>query len=111
MEALLVSKKNMLIDIDRRTCAVIFTFRPSALQVLRVAEKGKTIRTMFFPPSVFNGIAKSTIQALDMMHITALKTPTNLTWGVRQDLHGRYVNIPDEKQMVGVGVRAEDEDE
>jgi hypothetical protein len=95
MEVLMLSKDEMLKQINTRTVAVLFTFRPSASEVLAVLHKGKAIRTAYLAKCYESSLSKATRMALDMLHVT-VKTSPHEVWGRRCDIHGNYITIEEE---------------
>jgi hypothetical protein len=93
MEALILNKKKPYMqNIDRRTEAVIFGFRPTTVEVMEICQKGKNIRTVYIAPSYAKTVAKSARVALGMLRVEVKPTPKKV-WGIRTDLVGSWVNM------------------
>ena len=92
MKAIQLSARTDIDEITPRTKAIAFSFRPNMKDFLNMINKGRSIKTMFVPPSTMKSIGPSAKKLLDTMGVELKETPEDMR-GQRTDINGHEVDI------------------
>jgi hypothetical protein len=94
MLAQMVRSENDLQDITKSTKAIIFSYRPSMINLMNMMNKGKNIKTVMVAKSYLATMGPGARKILELNKIELKETPIDYR-GTRTDINGKIIEIAD----------------
>lgn len=94
MLALILRSKEDLKEITKSTNAVIFSYRPSMIDLMNMMTIGKNIKNVMVATSYLKSMGPGAKKILESRKITLKATPEDYR-GTRTDINGKIIEIND----------------